>query len=207
MSRGLNIVGAKRTDGTGREIHDYYATDPLTINDLCHFEDISGIVWENAVGEGNLYNELIKIPSVSKVIGTDLIDRAKGKFKINNFLQNNKPFHEKPDWIITNPPYKHGKEWVIRSLDAVKDTGKVALLMKLAFLESVSRYEMFKNTPLKSVYVYSKRVGVYKNNVKTKNSGLTAYAWYIWDKTYSSSIEPRINWINRGNMNTSSGIK
>jgi hypothetical protein len=195
MSKGLNIVGSKRFDGTSREIHDYYATDPKVIQDLYRFENIKGFVWENAVGEGNLYNEIIKLPSVDKVIGTDLIDRCKGKFKINDFLKDNNPFKIKPDWIITNPPYKYGKEWVLRSLEAVNDEGKVALLMKLAFLESVSRYEMFKSTPLRNVYVYSKRVGVYKNNIKTKNSGLTAYAWYVWDKSFTNNVKPQVDWI------------
>ncbi len=195
---GLNIVGSQRSDGSERQKHDYYATDPLTIQDLNKYEDIKGIVWENAVGEGNLYDEIIKIPNVKKTIGTDLIDRDKGRFKIHDFLNDvNLNFDEKPDWIITNPPYKYGKEWVTKSLESVKENGKVALLMKLVFLESVSRYEMFQNTPLRNVYVYSKRVGVYKNNKKTKNSGLTAYAWFVWDKEYDYNLPPMIKWIKR----------
>ena len=65
--------------------------------------------------------------------------------------------------------------------------------MKLVWLESADRYEMFKKLPLKCVYVYSKRLGVYKNNEKTKNSGLVAYAWFVFDKKYKG--KPMIDWI------------
>lgn len=190
---GLNIVGSQRSDETEREENDYYATDPRAIQDLARFEIIQGNVWENAVGEGNLFYELEKLPN-TKVIGTDLIDRANGKFKCRDFLKHDETTtNTKVDWIITNPPYKYGKEWVEKSINSVKDNGKVALLMKLVWLESADRYEMFKKLPLKAVYVYSKRLGVYKNNEKTKNSGLVAYAWFVFDKEYKG--KPIIDWI------------
>lgn len=191
---GLNIVGSERSDGSEREENDYYATDKKAILDLAKFENIYGNVWENAVGEGNLYYEILKLPNVTKVIGTDLIDRTNGEFDCKDFLQHDtKTTNTEIDWIITNPPYKFGKEWVEKSIQSVKDNGKVALLMKLVWLESESRYNMFKTLPLKSVYVYSKRLGVYKNNIKTKNSGIIQYAWFVFDKEYIG--KPTIDWI------------
>jgi hypothetical protein len=65
--------------------------------------------------------------------------------------------------------------------------------MTLVWLEGTNRYEMFKKLPLKSVYVYSKRLGIYKNNVKTKNSGIIQYAWFVFDKEYVG--KPTIDWI------------
>lgn len=140
-----------------------------------------------------MFYELEKLPN-TKVIGTDLIDRANGKFKCRDFLKHDETTtNTKVDWIITNPPYKYGKEWAEKSINSVKYNGKVALLMKLVWLESADRYEMFKKLPLKAVYVYSKRLGVYKNNEKTKNSGLVAYAWFVFDKEYKG--KPIIDWI------------
>jgi len=62
-------------------------------------------------------------------------------------------------------------------------------------LESDSRYDMFQDTefPLKTVYQFSKRVTLYKGGVKMKNSGMIAYAWYVWDKDYVG--KPTIEWI------------
>jgi hypothetical protein len=38
------------------------------------------------------------------------------------------------------------------------------MFLKLQFLESADRYEWFKNTPLKMVYVFSKRPTLYPAN-------------------------------------------
>ena len=51
-----------------------------------------------------------------------------------------------------------------------------------------------KEFPLKTVYQFSKRVSLYKNGVKMKNSGMISYAWYVWDKNYVG--KPTIEWIN-----------
>ena len=50
-----------------------------------------------------------------------------------------------------------------------------------------------KDYPLKTVYQFSKRVTLYKDGVKMKNSGMIAYAWYVWEKGYDG--KPTIEWI------------
>ena len=190
---GLNIVGAKRSDGTERQKHDYYATAPVAMEKLLKLESIEGYIWENACGEGNLSKVLIENDKM--VLSSDLINRGYGQ--VNDFLQNTK-YHEqktgiKADWIITNPPYKHGQEWLEKSIKAVKPNGHVALLMKLVFLESISRYKMFKKYPPRSIYVFSRRLGIYKNNKETQNKGLVAYAWFVWEKGYQG--KPKVDWI------------
>ena len=68
------------------------------------------------------------------------------------------------------------------------------MLLKLSFLESKWRYEFFKNTPLKKVYVFCKRVNMYPEwQPIPKNSWTIAYAWYVWEKWYK--WEPIIDWI------------
>lgn len=96
------------------------------------------------------------------------------------------------DNIITNPPFKLAKQFVEKSLSVAKR--KVAIIQRLAFMESKERYEMFTTTPLKTVYVFSKRLNMYANGLvdKTK-SGMLAFAWYVWDKDYTG--KPYIKWI------------
>ena len=183
----LNIVGAKRTDGSEREINDFYATDPKAISDLQKFVNLSGAVWECACGDGALSRELEKIDEVDYVFSSDLIDRGYTK-NIHDFLTTENP--KKYDWIITNPPYKHGLDFAKKAL---KKADNVAFLMKLVWLESATRKTFFEENPPSKVLVYSKRLGVYKNNIKTKNSGLIAYAWFLWEKDYQG--ETVIKWI------------
>jgi hypothetical protein len=97
------------------------------------------------------------------------------------------------DNIITNPPYKFALEFVLKAKKQSRK--KIAMFLKTVWLESDSRYEMFqdKDFPLKTVYQFSKRVTLYKGGVKMKNSGMIAYAWYVWDKDYVG--KPNIEWI------------
>jgi len=94
--------------------------------------------------------------------------------------------------IITNPPYFCAKEFVEKALKTAD--WKVVMLLKLSFLESINRYEFFKNTPLKKVYVFCKRVNMFPEwQPQPKNSWTIAYAWYVWEKWYE--WEPIIDWI------------
>ena len=193
----LNIVWANRSDWTDRQKEDYYATDPRAISDLAKFVDIRWIVWENACWEWNLSKELEKLPNVIDVIKSDKIHRWTGmvldfmnwEWKLNFSLKKAEVINN-CDWIITNPPYKYWKKWIQKSLEY---TPNVAVMMKLVFLESADRYEFFKKSGLKKVLVYSKRLWVYKDNMKTKNSWLVAYAWFVFERWYK--WEPIIDWI------------
>lgn len=189
MKNNLNIVGSKRSDGTEREQNDFYATDPQAISDLQKFVNIKGNVWECACGDGALSRELFKIKGVKKVHSTDLINRGYVYGHFQDFLESERLDHF--DWIITNPPYKHGLEFAKKAL---KQADNVAFLMKLVWLESGIRKPFFEKNPPSKVLVYSKRLGVYKNNIKPKNSGLIAYAWFVWEKEYQN-CETVIKWI------------
>lgn len=201
----LNIVGAKRSDGSDREKHDFYATDSRAISDLQKFVDIKGCVWECAGGDGALSRELEKIQGVRYVLTTDLVDRgyqpsvSGNQSLLLDFLNMDamaKTHYEfrgdwiKYDWIITNPPYKHGLEF---AKEALHRADNVAFLMKLVWLESKSRKPFFEKNPPSKVLVYSERLGVYKNNIKTKNKGLVAYAWFVWERHHKG--DTIIKWI------------
>jgi len=112
--------------------------------------------------------------------------------------------------IITNPPYKYANEFVTKALDNVKDGCKVAMFLKLAFLESQERYYMFMKNPPKTVYVFSKRMVCAKNGdfyqrtedgeIKRDSNGnpmmlssAMAYAWFVWEKGYKG--DSIIKWI------------
>lgn len=98
--------------------------------------------------------------------------------------------------IITNPPYKYALEFAVKALETVRKGGKVALFLKLLFLEGKKRKEFFKKYPPKRIYVSSSRITCAKNGdfEKYDDGGAIAYAWYIWQKGYKGDTV--IKWIN-----------
>ena len=184
MSKALSIVGSSRNNGE-REENDFYPTPAYAVQELLDREQFNHWVLEPACGEGDISKCLIK--NGYEVYSSDLINRGYGH-QIDFF--DCKGWHGD---IITNPPYKLALDFVLKAKQLSK--GKIAMFLKTVWLESESRYEMFQDKafPLKTVYQFSKRVTLTKNGVKMKNSGMIAYAWYVWDKNYEG--KPTIEWI------------
>jgi len=177
----IYLVGASEKQ---REIHDFYATPAHATLALLERETFEGSIWECACGNGAI-SKLLE--NDNEVYSTDLVDRGYGEQL--DFLD--KSINLKYDNIITNPPYKYAQEFVELSLE--RSNKKVAMLLKLNFLEGQKRNKFFNETPLKNVYVFSKRLSFDKGNEKSKGNGLLAYAWYVWDKGYQG--KPSIDWI------------
>ena len=185
MSEWLSIVWSSRSNWD-REENDFYPSPSHTIDDLLRFEEFYWLIREPACWDWAMSKRLGEL--WKEVYSSDLIDR--GYWEQKDFLNSNVDCKN----IITNPPYKLWQEFIEKSLEIVKEKQwKVAMLMKLVFLESTGRYSMFKNYPLKKVLVYSKRITFTKNWVKIKWTGMIAYARFIWDWSYK--WEPMIDWI------------
>ena len=187
--------GASNHSDTEREVNDYYATPPSAVEMLLGLEEFSEVIMEPACGEGHIA-EVLKTHG-HRVIATDLIDRGYGIGGVDFFCMN-KPMDVD---IITNPPYSIAKEFVEHAMEIVTDGHKVAMFLKLTFLEGQNRRELFKKYPLKTVYVSTSRSGCAKNGEfkKDKNGNLkadsaVAYCWYIWQKGFNG--EPKIKWFN-----------
>ena len=186
-------LGASNHTEEVRETNDYYATEPKATELLLDLEGFSDVIWEPACGEGHM-SEVLKAAGYN-VISTDLVDRGYGKGNVD-FLaasETNLPMD-----IITNPPYKYAKEFVEKALEVVADGQKVAMFLKLQFLEGKARKELFKKYPPIRIYVSSSRLLCAKNGEfqKMKDGGGSAvcYCWYIWKKGYDGPTT--IEWFN-----------
>lgn len=84
-------------------------------------------------------------------------------------------------------------EFVKHALDISMDATKVAMFLKIQFLESKKRYELFKEYPPKRVYVFVNRVNCGKNGVFGKESSAVCYCWFVWEKGFKG--KPTIDWI------------
>ena len=178
----LSIVGY----GTDRQEKDYYPTPQKTTEALLKREKFEGNIWECASGDGRMAKviESYGYNVMSSDIRTD--DEVYGN-KGKDFLKE----IDYVDNIITNPPYRYAQEFVEHALKCSQK--KVALLLKLVFLEGIGRYNLFMQGHLEKVYVFCKRQKIYKNGDVGKNSGLIAYAWFVWNKDYYG--KPTIDWI------------
>ena len=97
--------------------------------------------------------------------------------------------------IITNLPYKYALEFVENALRMVEPGRKVAMFLKLTFLEGKGRKQFFRDNPPKTVYVSSSRLKCARNgDFGATASSAVAYAWFVWEKGYAGN--PAIKWIN-----------
>ena len=187
----FKTLGANNHSDGERQRHDYYATEPKAMELLLAEEEFSNVIWECACGEGHLSKVLEQ--NGFEVISTDLIYRGYGDPEPMNFLEES--FEDFEGDIITNPPYKYALEFVQKALDSVKPGRKVAMFLKLQFLEGKARKKFFKENPPKVVYVSSSRLSCAKNGDFDKyKSGAVAYAWFVWEKGFKG--DTIVRWIN-----------
>lgn len=127
-----------------RETHDYYATDPKAVELLLQLEIFDKNIWECACGESHISNVLKA--NEYNVRESDLIVRKEGIEQLD-FLQSNEIWNVD---IITNPPYKYATQFIYKALDSIKDGNKVAMFLKLQFLEGKELKKLYEKTPSKN---------------------------------------------------------
>ena len=142
-------LGARNYAQNERETNDYYATEPKAVELLLKEEAFCHRIWEPACGEGHI-SEVLKKHGFD-VLSSDLIDRGYGDGGVN-FLSI--PTHgDKECDIITNPPYKYVLEFCEKALDRIQEGRKVAMLLKLTFLEGKKRKSFLEKNRHKKIYV------------------------------------------------------
>lgn len=96
------------------------------------------------------------------------------------------------DWIITNPPFRLAKDFILKSLSLARYG--VAILARSVFLESVGRYnDIFRDTPPTKFAQFVERVPMVKGRLDRNASTATSYAWFVWEKANKSL--PQLMWI------------
>lgn len=186
----FKTLGSSNHTPDERAQFDYYATDPQAVEMLLALEPFAPVIWEPACGEGHISKVLAA--HGYEVISTDLIYRGFGEPEPMDFLTETFPDFEGD--IVTNPPYSAGLEFVKRALETVRPGGKVAMFLKVQFLEGKHRGELFSKTPPRTVYISRSRLACAKNGDFTHTENAIAYAWYVWEKGFTG--DPVIKWFN-----------
>ena len=187
----FTTLGSSNHALENREAFDYYATDPKAVEMLLELEQFAPVIWEPACGEGHI-SKVLQAHGY-EVISTDLIYRGFGDPEPLDFLKETLDDFEGD--IITNPPYSMGLEFVQRALESVRPGGKVAMFLKVQFLEGQKRGAFFKDTPPRTVYISRSRISCAKNgDFERFPDSAIAYAWYVWEKGFTG--DPVIKWFN-----------
>lgn len=195
---GGQLAGGNST--TEKADNDFYSTNPETVKEFLNtyfwYNELDNIkiVWENACGDGNI-SEVLKeyFYFDDVVVSTDLVDRGYGMGGID-FL--NTDFNPNADLIITNPPFSLINDFIIKGLE--KTNRYLVYLCKIQMLETVKRKSILENSPLKYVYVHSKRQSTWKDGKPLDPNGkpwstTMCLCWFVWDKEYTG--EPIVRFI------------
>lgn len=185
----FKTIGASNHCEQDRADKDYYATEPAATDWLTRIERFDGPILEPSCGEGHISRQLIA--AGYDVVSRDLVDRGYGA--VADFLSS-----ENVAWkgdIVTNPPYAFAQEFVEKALAIIPDGRKVAMFLKLTFLEGKKRALLFENHPPKRVWVSHARLKCAKNGDFENTIGsATAYGWFVWEKGWKG--KPEIGWFN-----------
>lgn len=168
---------------------NFYPTPEWGTRALLKYEKFEGGILEPCCGDGAMA-EVLKEAGYS-VLATDLYDWGYGDTGIDFLTLKGDHVNN----VITNPPYNIAEEIFHKAYEIAYK--KVALLLRVAFLESVKRYNtIYKLTPPKRLLVFSQRLSMYPKNYPVKGGGTTSYAWFIWEKGFQGSTI--IDWIEPG---------
>lgn len=186
-------LGASNHTDKERQNEDYYATTPKAAELLLELETFSPNIWECARGEGHL-SKVFESKGYN-VRSSDLMDRGFGEIETDFLGIDNLEWNGD---VITNPPYKYAQEFVEKALQIIPIGNKVAMFLKLQFMEGKGRKNLFLKNPPKTIYVSSSRLMCAKNAEFEKmvagGGSAVAYAWYVWEKGFVGTTI--LKWFN-----------
>ena len=190
----FKTLGASNHTDKKREANDFYATSPEAIDLLLSKIELPTQVLEPACGSGCLSERLAQYGHDVK--SYDIVDRGYGEC-MDFFLMTEPPFAG--DFaIVTNPPYKFAKEFVLHALHIVPPGGLVCMFLKTTFAEGSGRYkELFRNSPPLKVLQCINRVLCAKNGdfdyMRRHGGSAVAYAWWVWRRGHTGPTI--LDWI------------
>lgn len=169
-----------------RDAFDWYVEDAACVDKLLDAVSFVGPIYDPACGAGT-------IPTVCRrrgliATGADIADRGFGETGIN-FLDDARSRMN----IVSNPPYKDAERFILHALKVTKR--KIAMLVRLAFLESQGRYKrLFIPHPPAQVLVFATRPSMPPGGTAVAaKGGKVAYCWCVWACDHEG--DTRIGWL------------
>jgi hypothetical protein len=117
-----------------------------------------------------------------KATGADLVDRANGKYPVQDFLTDTCPY----DNIVTNPPFSLSVPIVRHALGLVRTGGRVVIVAQAKFLYSQGRHPLFTSPECERVLILSKRPSMppgemlLEQGESCRGGGAMDYCWVVF---------------------------
>lgn len=180
---------------------DYFPTAPWGTRALCEhvlprFEQRDAatglfplMAADPACGEGHMALALREyFPLVS---ASDVFNYGFGG--VTDFLHPDTSLAPR-DWIITNPPFNLGPEFVLAALDLARRG--VAMLVRSAFLEGEGRFaKLYRRTPPHLIGQFIERLPMHRGRWVINGTTATSYCWLVWHKASPRPADPAFTWI------------
>lgn len=192
---GSALAGTSLT--RDRVENDFYATNPKALEMLFAAEEFGvGEYLEPCAGQGHLSKNIIKLIPSAKITNLDIVDRGLENVIVCDFLDYKS--EKKFDYIVTNPPYSLAKEFVEKGIELLQPDGKMAMFLKIQFVEGEKRRKLFQEIPPKYIYVFTKRMATFNNGNQVDENGkpwatTMCHAWFVWKKGFDG--EPVVRWL------------
>lgn len=185
------MSSTNRSNTRESHIADYYVTpiDKIVefLNEFDKYEDVfqrRNVKILDPCGGGDHINPMSYPEALKQIrinanniftidIREDSLAQKKGDYLKIDILN-------KPDVIITNPPFNIAREIIEKALKDVNDGGFVIMLLRLNFLEGKNRFDLWQSQMPKYVFVHHRRMS-FTENGKTDS---IAYAHFCWQKGY-----------------------
>lgn len=162
----LRVIGASNCALTERAAADFYATPPEAVKMLLGLEDFSESILEPCCGMGHV-GKVLEAHG-HRVDARDLIFRGYGRGGMDFLRCDDRG-------------------------EVVADGHKVAMFLKLTFLEGKARRRLFESAPPRRIWVSSSRLCCAKNGEDFVQSCI-CYAWFVWTKGWRG--ETVVKWFN-----------
>ena len=184
-------VAFARKIRSNRSGSDFYTTPYEAVTPLLDNLHLCGRVLDPCCGTGNISRMLLRRGLSVEFNDIEEYDCGLSPHTTMDFIGGGFRGY---DAVVANPPYTLAQEFIEESLAATADRrGKVAMLLRLSFLEGQRRRKMFDTTPLSKVLVFSRRISCLLEGRPQENSGSIAFAWLVWDHRHKGN--PELSWI------------
>jgi len=147
--------------------------------------------WEPACNRGYMAKPLAEY---FKEVRTSDVRRYgwEGQQEIADFLTT-EPGSYRPDWIITNPPFRLATQFALHMEKQYPCHG-YAILVRTSFLMGADRYRtLFEETPPQVIAQFVERVPMVRGRYDPAATTATSYAWLVWSTPHTGP--PRFVWI------------
>ena len=178
-------LGASNHAEGEREANDLYCTYPDAVRELMKLEKFSPVVLEPCAGLGHIAEALRE--GGYEVIEGDLLTRGRAIAQKDVFDMTEPITTD----IVTNPPYKCATKMLRHLLDLMEDGRKIAVWLRILYLESAERKRLFDEFPPVRVWISSRRIPCGKDG--KFGASAQGYAWYVWKKGYEG--ETTLKWF------------